>query len=82
MANIPVLVNTRDFGYVSIPPKFEPQDFGSWKERMLLHIVGVEPYLMTILTTGPYVPKAIAYVPAAVADGEPIQETIDKPREQ
>ena len=73
MSQTPTLVNTRDFGYVSIPPKFDSEDFGSWKERMLLHIVGVEPYLLTILTQGPFVPQTVTYVPASTSDGDPIQ---------
>nr|XP_043628000.1 probable receptor-like protein kinase At5g59700 [Erigeron canadensis] len=69
---VPSLVNTRDFGYVFVPPKFEPKDFGSWKERMLLHIVGVEPYLMTILTVGPYVPTYVQRTPGATLEAPEI----------
>ena len=79
MSAVPSLVNTRDFGYVSIPPRFDSHDFGSWKERMLLHIVGVEPYLMTILTRGPYVPVLVTRTPGATTDAPDIVTKLIKP---
>nr|XP_043633105.1 uncharacterized protein LOC122604283 [Erigeron canadensis] len=82
MIAVPTLVNTRDFGYVSIPPRFESHDFGSWKERMLLHIVGVEPYLMTILTKGPYVPILVTRTPGATTDAPEIVTELIKPQVQ
>ena len=82
MSTTPTLVNTRDFGYVSIPPKFESNDFGSWKERMLLHIVGVEPYLMTVLTKGPYVPKLVTITPGATDDAPEVVTELIKPEVQ
>nr|XP_043633232.1 probable serine/threonine-protein kinase nek3 [Erigeron canadensis] len=82
MSSVPTLVNTRDLGYVSIPPKFEPKDFGSWKERMLLHIVGVEPYLMTILNEGPYIPTYVQRTPGATPDAPEIVTDLVKPEVQ
>ena len=80
MASTPVLINNRDHGYITMAPKFELEDFSSWKERMLLHLVGIEPYLLTILTTGPYVPKAPRTGPAP--DGTAAAEFVDKPEAQ
>ena len=57
MTTTPVLINSRDHGYVIMVPKFEQSEFSSWKERMLLHLVGIEPYLITILTKGPFIPQ-------------------------
>ena len=71
--------------YVNIPnnpvPKFngDSDSFQVWKGCMLLHIAGVERYLTTVLTEGPYVP----YVTTSVAlntDGSP--RRTPKPQDQ
>ena len=62
--SIHTLINTRDYGYVSVAPQFDPEDFGSWKERILLHLTGIEPYLITLLLKGPYIPMSIHITPS------------------
>ena len=61
-------------------PKFEHDEFSSWKERMLLHLVGLEPYLIDVVTKGPYVPQTAITGPAV--DGVNPTGTIDKPEAQ
>ena len=79
MSQTPTLINNRDHGYVSIAPRFEQDDFSAWKDRMLLHIVGIEPYLMTILSKGPYVPKAVTFTPGATPEDEGTTTEMNKP---
>ena len=80
MSTTPVLLNSRDHGYITVAPKFELDDFSSWKDRMLLHLVGIEPYLIDVLTKGPYVPQAPFTGPALANEGE--VQMVDKPEAQ
>jgi hypothetical protein len=79
MATTPVLINSRDHGYITMAPKFEANEFSSWKDRMLLHLVGIEPYLIDVLNNGPFIPKTPRTGPAL--DGAVPGELIDKPVE-
>ena len=78
MSTIPVLINSREHGYVTMAPRFEQDEFSSWKDRMLLHLVGIEPYLIEVLNNGPYVPQAPITGPVA----EGAANTVDKPEAQ
>ena len=80
MSTTPVLLNSRDHGYITVAPRFEIDDFSSWKDRMLLHLVGIEPYLIDVLTKGPYVPQAPFTGPALANEGE--VQMVDKPEAQ
>jgi gag-polypeptide of LTR copia-type/Zinc knuckle len=80
MSTTPVLLNSRDHGYITVAPRFELDDFSSWKDRMLLHLVGIEPYLIDVLTKGPYVPQAPFTGPALANEGE--VQMVDKPEAQ
>ena len=78
MSSIPVLINSREHGYVTMAPRFEHDEFSSWKDRMLLHLVDIEPYLIEVLNNGPYVPQTPITSPIA----EGAANTVDKPEAQ
>ncbi|GJX62367.1 hypothetical protein Tco_0295267 [Tanacetum coccineum] len=46
--------------HVTNVPQFDVKDFTSWKDRFLVYLDGLEPYLLQILKNGPYVPKSPA----------------------
>nr|GEW13708.1 hypothetical protein [Tanacetum cinerariifolium] len=44
-------------------PQLDVGDFTSWKDRFLVYLDGLEPFLLGILENGPFVPKSIASTP-------------------
>ncbi|GJU39443.1 hypothetical protein Tco_1192400 [Tanacetum coccineum] len=56
--NLPQLLDSRGGSHVSNVPKFDKDNFTSWKIRFLVFLDGLEPYLMTTLEEGPYVPMS------------------------
>ncbi|GJX99219.1 hypothetical protein Tco_0356238 [Tanacetum coccineum] len=38
-------------------PAFDVEDFSSWKDKFLVYLDGLEPYLVEILENGPFIPK-------------------------
>ncbi|GJY95552.1 hypothetical protein Tco_0511913 [Tanacetum coccineum] len=47
--------------HVTNVPPFDVDDFSSLKDRFLVYLDGIEPYLLQILENGPYVPKYPAF---------------------
>ncbi|GJV86460.1 hypothetical protein Tco_1530398 [Tanacetum coccineum] len=56
--NLPQLLDSRGGSNVLNVPKFDKDNFTSWKIRFLVFHDGLEPYLMTTLEEGPYVPMS------------------------
>ncbi|GJV86466.1 retrovirus-related pol polyprotein from transposon TNT 1-94 [Tanacetum coccineum] len=56
--NLPQLLDCRGGSHVSNVPKFDKDNFTSWKIMFLVFLDGLEPYLMTTLEEGPYVPMS------------------------
>ena len=56
--NLPQLLDNRGGSHVSNVPKFDKDDFASWKFRFLTFLDGIEPYLITTLEEGPFVPMS------------------------
>ncbi|GJY56731.1 hypothetical protein Tco_0455846 [Tanacetum coccineum] len=54
------LLDSRGGSYVKNVPKFDVKDFTSWKDRFLVYLDGLEPYLLEILENEPFVPKSPA----------------------
>ncbi|GKB02843.1 retrovirus-related pol polyprotein from transposon TNT 1-94, partial [Tanacetum coccineum] len=54
--NLPQLLDSRGGSHVLNVPKFDKDDFTSWKISFLVFLEGLEPYLITTLEEGPYVP--------------------------
>ncbi|GJZ44141.1 retrovirus-related pol polyprotein from transposon TNT 1-94 [Tanacetum coccineum] len=44
--------------HVTNVPAFDVEDFSSWKDRFLVYLDGLEPYLLEILENGPFVLKS------------------------
>nr|GEU55105.1 hypothetical protein [Tanacetum cinerariifolium] len=58
--------NTNNAGsHVTNVPAFTVDDFSSWKDRFLVYLDGLEPYLLKILEIGPYVPGREVNIPQA-----------------
>ncbi|GKC49589.1 retrovirus-related pol polyprotein from transposon TNT 1-94 [Tanacetum coccineum] len=53
---LPQLLNSRGGSHVTNVPEFDEEDFSSWKDRFLVYLDGLEPYLLEILENGPFVP--------------------------
>ncbi|GKF79462.1 hypothetical protein Tco_0235030, partial [Tanacetum coccineum] len=58
--DLPQLLDSRGGSHVTNVPPFDVDDFTSWKDRFLVYLDGLEPYLLEILENGPYVPKSPA----------------------
>ena len=56
--NLPMLLDNRGGTHVSNVPKFNKDDFASWKFRFLTFLDGIEPYLITTLEEGPFIPMS------------------------
>nr|GEX98247.1 zinc finger, CCHC-type [Tanacetum cinerariifolium] len=54
--NLPQLLDSRGGSHVINVPKFDKEDFTSWKVRFLVFLDGLEPYLLKTLEDGPFVP--------------------------
>ncbi|GJZ90409.1 hypothetical protein Tco_0662336 [Tanacetum coccineum] len=54
------LLDSKGGSHVIIVPPFDVDDFTIWKDRFLVYLDGLEPYLHEILENGPYVPKSPA----------------------
>ncbi|GKB73103.1 hypothetical protein Tco_0934515 [Tanacetum coccineum] len=54
--NLPQLLDSRGGSHVLNVPKFDKDDFTSWKISFRIFLEGLEPYLITTLEEGPYVP--------------------------
>ncbi|GJR15010.1 retrovirus-related pol polyprotein from transposon TNT 1-94 [Tanacetum coccineum] len=54
--NLPQLLDSRGGSHVTNIPGFDEEDFSSWKDRFLIYLDGLEPYLLEILENGPFVP--------------------------
>ncbi|GKB92072.1 hypothetical protein Tco_0964344 [Tanacetum coccineum] len=42
--------------HVTNVPEFDKEDFSSWKDRFLIYLDGLEPYILEILENRPFVP--------------------------
>ncbi|GJS82734.1 hypothetical protein Tco_0749275 [Tanacetum coccineum] len=54
--NLPQLLDSRGGSHVTNVPEFDEEDFSSWKDRFLIYLDGLEPYLLEILENGTFVP--------------------------
>nr|GEV39687.1 hypothetical protein [Tanacetum cinerariifolium] len=54
--NLPQLLDSRGGSHVTNAPEFDEEDFSSWKDRFLIFLDGLEPYLLEILENAPFVP--------------------------
>nr|GEU86404.1 retrovirus-related Pol polyprotein from transposon TNT 1-94 [Tanacetum cinerariifolium] len=54
--NLPQLLDSRGESHVTNVPEFDKEEFSSWKDRFLIFLDGLEPYLLEILENGPFVP--------------------------
>ncbi|GKC29654.1 hypothetical protein Tco_1036948 [Tanacetum coccineum] len=54
--NLPQLLDSRGGSHVTNVPKFDEEDFSSWKDRFLIYLDGLEPYLLEMLENGPLMP--------------------------
>ncbi|GJX11896.1 hypothetical protein Tco_0201755 [Tanacetum coccineum] len=54
--NLPQLFDSRGGSHVTNVPTFDKEDFLSWKDRFMIYLDGLEPYLLKILENGPFVP--------------------------
>ncbi|GJY14861.1 retrovirus-related pol polyprotein from transposon TNT 1-94 [Tanacetum coccineum] len=54
--NLPQLLNSRGGSHVTNVHAFDIEDFSSWKDRFMVYLDGLEPYLLEILKDGPFVP--------------------------
>ncbi|GKA64016.1 hypothetical protein Tco_0763622 [Tanacetum coccineum] len=52
--DLPQLLDARGGSYVTNVPAFDVEDFSSWKDRFLIYLEGLEPYLIEILENGPF----------------------------
>nr|GEU54715.1 hypothetical protein [Tanacetum cinerariifolium] len=55
---VPPIPNSpyRGGSHVTNVPEFDKEDFSSWKDRFLVYLDGLEPYLLEVLKNGPFVP--------------------------
>ncbi|GKE77352.1 hypothetical protein Tco_1543472, partial [Tanacetum coccineum] len=54
--NLPQLLDTRGGSHVTNVPEFDNEEFSSWKDRFLVYLDGLEPYLLEIIEYGPFIP--------------------------
>ena len=54
--NVPQLVDKKGGAYTASAPRLEAGKFNKWKKRMLCYLTGMEPYYITLITVGPFVP--------------------------
>ena len=55
--DVPQLVDKKGGSYTATAPRLEVGRFSKWKKRMLCYLMGMEPYYITLINDGPYVPK-------------------------
>ncbi|GJZ48016.1 hypothetical protein Tco_0601848 [Tanacetum coccineum] len=53
---LPQLLDSRGGSHVTNVPEFDKEDFSSWKDRFLVYLDGLEPYLLEMLENRPFVP--------------------------
>ncbi|GKB02357.1 hypothetical protein Tco_0830446 [Tanacetum coccineum] len=63
--------------HVTNVPPFDVDDFTSRKDRFLVYLDGLEPYLFEILENGPYVPK-LKFNNFKALEGEKVKEIYTK----
>ncbi|GJV87727.1 hypothetical protein Tco_1531665 [Tanacetum coccineum] len=61
---LPQLLDSRGGSHITNVPTFDKDDFTSWKIRFLVFLDGLEPYLITTLENGPFVPMSYLSTPA------------------
>ncbi|GJU31780.1 hypothetical protein Tco_1175369 [Tanacetum coccineum] len=61
---LPQLLDFRGGSHIINIPTFDKDDFTSWKIRFLVFLDGLEPYLITTLEDGPFVPMSNLSTPA------------------
>ncbi|GJY63801.1 hypothetical protein Tco_0465261 [Tanacetum coccineum] len=61
--NLPQLLDSRGGSHVTNVPEFDKEDFSSWKDRFLVYVDGLEPYLLEILENRPFVPLSPSSTP-------------------
>ncbi|GJT16674.1 retrovirus-related pol polyprotein from transposon TNT 1-94 [Tanacetum coccineum] len=61
---LPQLLDSRGGSHITNVPTFDKDDFTSWKIRFLVFLDGLEPYLITTLEDGPFVPMSNLSTPA------------------
>ncbi|GJT35902.1 hypothetical protein Tco_0926321, partial [Tanacetum coccineum] len=54
--DLPQVLDSRGGSHVTNVPPFDVDDFSSWKDRFLVYLDGLEPYLLEILENESYVP--------------------------
>ncbi|GJX83358.1 hypothetical protein Tco_0332839, partial [Tanacetum coccineum] len=54
--NLPQLLNLRGGSHVTNVHAFDIEDFSSWKDRFMVYLDCLEPYLLEILENGPFIP--------------------------
>ncbi|GJZ21400.1 hypothetical protein Tco_0558439 [Tanacetum coccineum] len=58
--DLPQLLDSRGGSHVTNVPQLDVEYFTSWKDRFLVYLDGLEPFLLEILENGPFVPKSTA----------------------
>ncbi|GKA94811.1 hypothetical protein Tco_0816849 [Tanacetum coccineum] len=53
--DLPQLLDSRGGSHVTNVPDFDKEDFSSWKDRFLVYLDGLEPYLLEVLGNGTFV---------------------------
>ncbi|GKF85708.1 hypothetical protein Tco_0253535, partial [Tanacetum coccineum] len=71
--NLPQLLDRRGCSHVTNVLAFDKEDFSSWKDRFLVYVDGLEPYLLEILENRPFVPLSPLSTPT---------NTLPKPQNQ
>ncbi|GJV20583.1 putative reverse transcriptase domain-containing protein [Tanacetum coccineum] len=56
--DLPQLLDSRGGSHVINVPAFKVEDFSSWKDKFLVYLDGLEPYLIEILENKPFVPMS------------------------
>nr|GEY66920.1 hypothetical protein [Tanacetum cinerariifolium] len=56
--DLPQLFDSRGGSHVTNVPNFDVDDFSSWKDRFLVYLDGLEPYLLEVLENRPFMPMS------------------------
>nr|GEV85654.1 hypothetical protein [Tanacetum cinerariifolium] len=54
--DLPKFLDSRGGSHVTNVPEFDKEDFSSWKDRFLVYLDRLEPYLLEVLKNRPFVP--------------------------
>ncbi|GJR59844.1 retrovirus-related pol polyprotein from transposon TNT 1-94 [Tanacetum coccineum] len=57
-SDLPQLLDSRGGSHVTNVLDFNKEDFSGWKDRFLVYLDGLEPYLLEVLENGPFLPRS------------------------